>query len=699
MAKLKAGDTLYLLPGIYREALRLTDLVSDGRPTTIRAYGKGEVVLDGEGATEGGLKLVACRNVSIQGLRIRGAAGQALRIQNSSVVRIEENEFVDNPGTAIHVVGDSVDVRVLHNTIAFNGGTGVVSAPAARGLWVVSNIIRENASSLSLPDGPPPELFADYNNVTDAPAAATGPHDVDLPPGFADAARRDLRLSRISLCRGRGYLDRAIGAQRLEPAAGDDLAATKLRALAVTATTADLAWSIAGGKATMIVAYGTAPDQLTNVIVRDTGHWYRRHHTTTLQGLEPGSRYYVRVGYRQLLDGPAPYHSFRYLWPERTPAGEAEYYATLARRDIMGTELLSFVTRTENVVTGRELHVTVTGSDAAPGTAEAPLRSIVCACRMVQPGDRVLVHEGTYTELLRPSRSGLPGHPIVFEAAPGQRVELSGGRELIPYGADLRDRHHVVLRGFVFSGQSELDADRGGFGHVAVVGASDILVERCLFDGRMNYVNAIQIHRSREVTIHNNLFVSHHASMMVYDNPGTVTITRNSLLGPTLAKIYGPRNERLVIRNNLFGEHLFPKKKKQYKLKLPLVKEIDADYNLYYFDPANDERRLIDYMPPIPDPSAITAQPEDDPSKKRMGVKGDLEAWRTIFKQGRHSFIADPKWAKPEAVKAARSRSRGWPNRFFKYEPLRRADFAIAADSPCIGAGENGVTVGADTSY
>ena len=101
----------------------------------------------------------------------------------------------------------------------------------------------------------------------------------------------------------------------------------------------------------------------------------------------------------------------------------------------------------------------------------------------------------------------------------------------------------------------------------------------------------------------------------------------------------------------------------------------------------------------VPVMANVTAQPEDDPRGKRIGVKGSLGLWRERMGQGKHSFIADPKWADPGAIAAARSRRRGWPNRFFDREPFKRETFRVAEDSPCIGAGEGGVTIGADTTY
>lgn len=73
-----------------------------------------------------------------------------------------------------------------------------------------------------------------------------------------------------------------------------------------------------------------------------------------------------------------------------------------------------------------EMHVVVTGSDSNPGTAGKPLRTIQAAAQKAQPGDTVTVHAGTYRETVIPAAPGQPDKPIIFQAAPGEKVLLEG---------------------------------------------------------------------------------------------------------------------------------------------------------------------------------------------------------------------------------------------------------------------------------
>lgn len=74
----------------------------------------------------------------------------------------------------------------------------------------------------------------------------------------------------------------------------------------------------------------------------------------------------------------------------------------------------------------REWHVSVLGNDNDSGTLEYPLRHIQYAANKVQPGDKVIIHEGIYRESVAPVRGGEEGKPIVFQAAEGEKVMIKG---------------------------------------------------------------------------------------------------------------------------------------------------------------------------------------------------------------------------------------------------------------------------------
>ena len=94
-------------------------------------------------------------------------------------------------------------------------------------------------------------------------------------------------------------------------------------------------------------------------------------------------------------------------------------------------------------VTAAEIHVGIKGSDDGHGTKERPYRTLTRARdavrelkrqRMADGPIEVVIHGGTYflaeTVLLSPEDSGTVKAPVIYRAADGERVVLSGGRRV-----------------------------------------------------------------------------------------------------------------------------------------------------------------------------------------------------------------------------------------------------------------------------
>ncbi|MDD5707787.1 MAG: right-handed parallel beta-helix repeat-containing protein [Kiritimatiellae bacterium] len=71
--------------------------------------------------------------------------------------------------------------------------------------------------------------------------------------------------------------------------------------------------------------------------------------------------------------------------------------------------------------------------DDNPGTEDRPWATIGRAAQVLQPGERVLVHSGTYREWVKPAQGGTgPDAMISYQAAPGEAVILKGSEEWTP---------------------------------------------------------------------------------------------------------------------------------------------------------------------------------------------------------------------------------------------------------------------------
>jgi hypothetical protein len=84
-----------------------------------------------------------------------------------------------------------------------------------------------------------------------------------------------------------------------------------------------------------------------------------------------------------------------------------------------------------------DYHVSPEGSDDHPGNAAQPFRTIQKAADILQPGDRCIIHAGTYREWIRPPRGGSSEEKrIIYQAAPGAEVILKGSEPLGDWQAD-----------------------------------------------------------------------------------------------------------------------------------------------------------------------------------------------------------------------------------------------------------------------
>ena len=81
-------------------------------------------------------------------------------------------------------------------------------------------------------------------------------------------------------------------------------------------------------------------------------------------------------------------------------------------------------------------HVSKTGSDLNPGTESQPFLTISKAAYVAKPGDVITVHEGVYREWVSPKRGGTKAQPIVYQAAPGEKVVIKGSEVITDWERD-----------------------------------------------------------------------------------------------------------------------------------------------------------------------------------------------------------------------------------------------------------------------
>jgi NPCBM/NEW2 domain/Right handed beta helix region len=146
---------------------------------------------------------------------------------------------------------------------------------------------------------------------------------------------------------------------------------------------------------------------------------------------------------------------------------------------LLGVTVWALATRNPGTTTsmrGPAYWVAMDGDDAGPGTRDEPWATLQHAADSVGPGATVYVREGVYEQKVDIRASGLPGRPITFAAAPGERVVLDGSSLEVPAGQNamiaIDSQRFVTIRGFEITGYRS-DAS----GHVPigilVTGAAD----------------------------------------------------------------------------------------------------------------------------------------------------------------------------------------------------------------------------------
>jgi hypothetical protein len=83
-----------------------------------------------------------------------------------------------------------------------------------------------------------------------------------------------------------------------------------------------------------------------------------------------------------------------------------------------------------------EYHVKKTGSDLNAGTESEPFRTIGKAAYLAKRGDTVTVHEGVYREWVSPKSGGTHAQRIVYQAAEGEQVTITGAEEITDWVKD-----------------------------------------------------------------------------------------------------------------------------------------------------------------------------------------------------------------------------------------------------------------------
>jgi len=292
--------------------------------------------------------------------------------------------------------------------------------------------------------------------------------------------------------------------------------------------------------------------------------------------------------------------------------------------------------------------------------------SIQAAVDIALPGDTVLLEPGLYVQSVYFGRGGVSDAPIALKAAEPGTVTLDGARDLASLirleGAPNVVIENLELRWVTLRGYMVYAAD-----------SPNLTIRNCrMWNKTLSYEWGegwgVFAHRSPGLIVDNCLLLRLEHGVVLLDSPHS-RITKNTMLQCLYGglAVYVLSAEGTVVENNCFA---FNGNDSIYieALSPTELETFQCDYNNLgtQLRPSNEGGDMSVIAPHL---------------LLKMGSKAivywngerfrDMAGWRATG-HGEHSIFLDPKWVDPIAY-----------------------DFRLSPDSPNIGAGRDGVDIGA----
>ena len=489
-ARAKAGDTIYLLPGVYEEALAPVQSGTPERPVRFARRGDGRVILDGKGTLPVGIDLSGRSHIVVEGLVVRNFARHGVKADGGVDLTLAHLLIGGIGGDGLAAAGVR-SLALRHCFLDRIGGAGVRLERSAAAM-LTGNLFGDCAAPRLVCDAPTlAALWSDRNHFIPAAttlieaagvahatlaawqkASALDLHSLTGAPGLEEKAiGGGVSLRDDSPLIGRAPLAAAVGPfRRLNVEQTVPIEQAHLHS--ATPTTANLECRTSSAPVEITLEWGDTP-----------AHGQARTatagiaHTISLTGLKPATAYHVR------FTTPARETRTRFA-SDRDSLGNAGSTGEQAGGITFTTPASAAAPRT--------FHVATDGDDNREGLARnSAWRTLNHAAAQAVAGDTVLVHTGTYDELVTVRGTGDAGAPLTFRPAPGAVVWFTGSDRLRSTAFLVKEKSHVVLDGFRFRDFLSVDSNHERV--VAIIGGSHNTVRRCFYDGRVpsGYMNVL----------------------------------------------------------------------------------------------------------------------------------------------------------------------------------------------------------------
>jgi len=676
---LKPGQTLYLEPGDWGEAMKLAGIkAADGKPTRIRVRGRGV-------ASVTGIEVRQCANLEIDGLRVAAlvslAASEAVTLGRCTVARSQTSGIS---------IAASHGVVVEHCASASNVGVGVDIRDGSSRVQVVSCILTGNEGGQISVAADSRDIYSNFNAFAGEIGTVRGRSGGSLDAwqglsgmdgnslelaksGLAELIREDFRVRAGHPLSFAGRCSRPIGPGGTFVSGRDEhRPIERVETVSTTRTSANITFWTPGRATGTVIEWGKTAEYGSLHDRGSGGHGeFETFHTVSLLGLAPGRTYHFRVGFR---DHDAPVE--RKIRGKDPITWSADHTFTAATED----------------PAPRSLYVSLDGDDARDGlTPETPWRTLHKAAREARAGDTVTIAPGRYLELLRPLQTGTGSdRRITFRAERPQTVFLDGG--LIKFVREGRSHCiQVQTKGFLTFENLTCEAvrahDNGGYrggvgysGLIKISGSAGIEIKSCVMDGRARYMPCMWVFDAGIMpgvaddvpgfTVTDSVFAFGWRSLGIVAKRRCVF--RNNVFIRAMTGMFtiigGTKLDTLYLRNNII-QSLLLRKRNNVLWNVP--KALNSDYNCFVWDSDNKKR-------------VVCHEGAYRTSPKLSG----LSEWRKAFGQDAHSIEAEPDYPLSKLA------GFGLAGRFDKKQPIRIEALIVPADSPCRGRGENGEDIG-----
>jgi hypothetical protein len=616
LARMSAGGTLYLLPGVYEAPMAIEKLggLTKENPLRIRAHGKSKQV-----KITGGMRVAGGQFVEITGLEFTAP----LALEKAWGVTVTECIF-SSSAAGIRASG-SPELRVDHCT--FTKTETAVRLEKSPEASITQTLFSDSGTALAVDTSSAGRLFSDFNAFTRF-AGELGDKKISGLPAWREASGKDrlsveqpIRLDSAFLLTADdplaasapdfGHLGARVGS------AGARLEIKNLQVAGLASRGATLLWDSTNGATFTEITLQTGAGE-------------------TVASWEPSMLLQIMASSFDVNRLPdAFYSSQRHAaLPELQPS--TDYAATLVPRDALGHRgaPISLTFRTPaGDGPATTYFLSPEGNDAAGGTTrEVPWRTFAHATARWKPGDTLVLLPGRYREILRPRTGGTAGSPVTIRAEkPGEAVlDLA---ESLQVAVEILNVNHVTVDGLRIVG--------GDFGrsHCYVINNAQGVTIR---NGSVDYPSVASFEKLKlgytgltaqdapGLVVENNLFLCCGWGVAASNSPGTV-VRGNTFVGEGnygVVIIPGAADESYTVEDNLFYRAIMGYKNGPCILVFEPMPRIVSDHNLFYI-PEN-HKGTIGELP-------------------TSGRLFPLKAWQEATGLDGQSISAEPIFENPEA--------------------------------------------------